>query len=86
MKKIFQTTGEIISDLVDSKSGLNLKKPFQKAGEILTAEVKKIFKTTGEYRRNHSRRLEKSLKKVKKICQTIGDNIQDYQLTSQVLL
>jgi len=60
--------------------------------------VKKIFKATGEIikscglqirtenRRNHSRRLEKSLKKVKKIIQAIGDIIQDYQLITQVLL
>jgi len=60
--------------------------------------VKKIFKATGEIiksrglqirtenRRNHSRRLEKSLKKVKKIIQAIGDIIQDYQLIIQVLL
>ena len=48
MKKTFQTTGEIISGLVDSKSGLNLKKPFQKAGEIFIEKVKKIFQTTGE--------------------------------------
>ena len=32
VKKTSQTTGENISGLVDSKSGLNSMKPFQKAG------------------------------------------------------
>ena len=48
VNNIFQTTGESVSGLVDSKSGLNLKKPFQKAGKIPIEKVKKIFQTTGE--------------------------------------
>ena len=34
VNKNFQTIGEIISGLVDNKSDLNLKKPFQKAGQL----------------------------------------------------
>ena len=34
VKKIFQAIGKIISGLVDSKSDLKLKKPFQKAGKL----------------------------------------------------
>ena len=43
VKKIFQTTGEIISGLVDSKSDLNLKKPFQKAGQLKWKSKEEYF-------------------------------------------